>query len=238
EEKAAEEKPPIPPETPKEEPGDEEPKKDGVRVSKEGLKEEQGGFSKEFDERGGGEVAKGVLGTLKEGADSKGVSLNQHIAEEVDKMKQKGADLEPTEHNIITAGSHLLNLDKLIKEADAKDQNTDDLIKQRDATASVLRQLGNKAGRNLGLFNLVFKDVTDSEISVARNTLSKILGTDIPETLEELEKSDLTAADKKKVEPYVRQIEELKKAQAEAESQSIKNTAALNDEEVQKAIKE
>lgn len=208
------------------------------RISKRGLKADYN-FSEEFDSRGGGEVAAGVLQNLKKESDNTGVPLNQQIANEVSNMKSQGEALEPTEHNIITAGAHLLNLNKQFNEALDKGEDVGDIGKKINDTNSVLRRLGNKAGRNLGLFNLVFKDVSDSEISVIRKKLSGALGVkDIPESTEDLKNSDLTDKDKKKVEPYVKRIEELKKEQAEYEAKSANNISSMNDEEVQKAIKE
>ena len=148
---------------------------------------------------------------------------------------------DPTEHNIITAGAHLLNLDNQLKNAYANGDSEviSKISKQKDETSAVLRQLGNNAGRNLGLFNLVFKDVSDNEIKVTRDHLKKILGVeDVPETLEKLKNSNLSNYDKIKVEPYVRKIEEFKKVALDQEIKSNNNIKSINDEEVKKALHE
>lgn len=225
-----------------------EGEKKGIRISKSGLLN-QSGFTKEFAERGGKEVANGVLEKLKSRADTKGITVEQQAAYEVDSMK--GKSIDPTEHNIITAGVHLLDisnqLDKAIVENDV--QNINRLTKMRDEANGVLRQLGNNAGRNLGLFNLVFKDVSDKEISVAINNIKRIVGvSDIPESIEDLNKSDLTAEDKKTVEPYVKAIDNLKKARdgyidekgnriEGYEEKAKKIISSEDDKQVQDAIK-
>jgi hypothetical protein len=207
-----------------------------VAISKKALGDNYG-FSKDFDVRGGDVVATDVLSSLNRKAEKNNVDLPTQIANEVDSMVKKG--IEPTEFNIITAGSHLLNIDKKIAEAQSRGDllEFENLNEQRTQVLSVLRTLGNKAGRNLGLFNLVFQDVDASEIKTTRNYLKKVLKVDdVPETIADLNKSNLTAEQKKTVRPYVEKIEKTK-AQFEAiEKQVDKNIAEINNEEVNAAI--
>ena len=207
-----------------------------VAISKKALGDNYG-FSKDFDVRGGDVVATDVLDSLNKKAEKNQVDLPTQIAKEVDLMVKKG--IEPTEFNIITAGSHLLNIDKKIAEAQSRGNTTEveNLNQQRKQVLEVLRTLGNKAGRNLGLFNLVFQDVDASEIKTTRNYLKKVLKVDdVPETISDLNKSNLTAEQKKVVRPYVEKIEKAK-AQFEAtEKQVDKNIAEINNEEVNAAI--
>lgn len=207
-----------------------------VAISKKALGDNYG-FSKDFDVRGGDVVATDVLDSLNKKAAKNDVDLPTQIAKEVDLMVKKG--IEPTEFNIITAGSHLLNIDKKISEAQSRGDllEVENLNEQRKQVLEVLRTLGNKAGRNLGLFNLVFQDVDASEIKTTRNYLKKVLKVDdVPETISDLNKSNLTAEQKKIVRPYVEKIEKAK-AQFEAtEKQVDKNIAEINNEEVNAAI--
>lgn len=207
-----------------------------VAISKKALGDNYG-FSKDFDVRGGDVVATDVLDSLNKKAAKNDVDLPTQIAKEVDLMVKKG--IEPTEFNIITAGSHLLNIDKKISEAQSRGDllEVENLNEQRKQVLEVLRTLGNKAGRNLGLFNLVFQDVDASEIKTTRNYLKKVLKVDdVPETISDLNKSNLTADQKKIVRPYVEKIEKAK-AQFEAtEKQVDKNIAEINNEEVNAAI--
>lgn len=226
-----------PPETPKNEnEGKEE--NEGIGISKAALNESHG-FKRIFESKSAKEVADNVFSELQSEAKDKGIKVNQHIANEVDDMAAQGSKLAPTEYNIITAGTHSMNIDRQIDEAQAKGESVESLIKERDKTDAVLRQLGNNAGRNLGLFNLVFNDITDSGINVARRNLSKVLGIeDIPQTLEDLKNSDLSSFDKKRAYPYVERIEKLIKERDDYEKKSIQNISKINDEEVQKAIKD
>lgn len=226
-----------PPETPKNEnEGKEE--NEGIGISKAALNESHG-FKRVFESKSAKEVADNIFSELQSEAKDKGIKVNQHIANEVDDMAAQGSKLAPTEYNIITAGTHSMNIDRQIDEAQAKGESVESLIKERDKTDAVLRQLGNNAGRNLGLFNLVFNDITDSGINVARRNLSKVLGIeDTPQTLEDLKNSDLSSFDKKRAYPYVERIEKLIKERDDYEKKSIQNISKINDEEVQKAIKD
>jgi hypothetical protein len=207
-----------------------------VAISKKALGDNYN-FSKEFDVRGGDVVATDVLTDLKQAANENKVDLNTQIANEVNLMS-KGQP-EPTEHNIITAGSHLLNIDKKIAEAQSNGNllEVENLNEQRNQVLSVLRTLGNKAGRNLGLFNLVFKDVDASEIKVTRDHLKNILNVEeVPETIAELDKSNLTSEQKKTVRPYVEKIEKAKIEFDKLEKEVTKNIAKINQDEFNAAI--
>ena len=207
-----------------------------VAISKKALGDNYN-FSKDFDVRGGDVVATDVLTDLKEAANENKVDLNTQIANEVNLMS-KGQP-EPTERNIITAGSHLLNIDKKIAEAQANGNllEVENLNEQRNQVLSVLRTLGNKAGRNLGLFNLVFKDVDASEIKVTRDHLKNILNVEeVPETIAELDKSNLTAEQKKTVRPYIEKIEKAKNEFNELEKEVTKNISKINQDEFNAAI--
>jgi hypothetical protein len=207
-----------------------------VAISKKALGDNYS-FSKEFDVRGGDVVATDVLTTLNKKAKKNNVDLDVQIANEVSSMAKKG--VEPTEFNIITAGSHLLNIDKKIDAAQTRGDllEVENLNEQRKQVLEVLRTLGNKAGRNLGLFNLVFQDVDASEIKTTRNYLKKFLNVDdVPETVADLNKSNLTAEQKKTVKPYVEKIEKIKSQFDAVEKQVDKKIVEINNEEVNAAI--
>lgn len=207
-----------------------------IEISKKALGENYN-FSKDFDVRGGDVVATDVLTDLNKAAKENNVDLNTQIATEVNAMFN--GNVEPTEHNIITAGAHLLNLDKKIETAQNSGNlaEIESLTEQREQVLSVLRTLGNKAGRNLGLFNLVFKDVDASEIKVTRDRLKNILNvSEVPETLAELEKSNLTADQKKTIRPYVEKIEKTKAQFNQLEKEINANILKINDQEINAAL--
>ena len=207
-----------------------------VAISKKALGDNYG-FSKDFDVRGGDVVATDVLTSLNQKAKKNNVDLDTQIANEVDSMAKRG--VEPTEFNIVTAGSHLLNIDKKINAAQTRGDllEVENLTEQRKQVLDVLRTLGNKAGRNLGLFNLVFQDVDASEIKTTRSYLKKVLNVDeVPETIADLNKSNLTAEQKKTVRPYVERIEKVKSQFEAVEKQVDKNIFEINNEEVNAAI--
>jgi hypothetical protein len=207
-----------------------------VAISKKALGDNYG-FSKDFDVRGGDVVATDVLTSLNQKAKKNNVDLDTQIANEVDSMAKRG--VEPTEFNIVTAGSHLLNIDKKINAAQTRGDllEVENLNEQRKQVLDVLRTLGNKAGRNLGLFNLVFQDVDASEIKTTRSYLKKVLNVDeVPETIADLNKSNLTAEQKKTVRPYVERIEKVKSQFDAVEKQVDKNIFEINNEEVNAAI--
>jgi hypothetical protein len=207
-----------------------------VAISKKALGDNYN-FSKDFDVRGGDVVATDVLTSLNQKAKKNNVDLDTQIANEVDSMAKRG--IEPTEFNIVTAGSHLLNIDKKINAAQTRGDllEVENLNEQRKQVLDVLRTLGNKAGRNLGLFNLVFQDVDASEIKTTRSYLKKVLNVDeVPETIADLNKSNLTAEQKKTVRPYVERIEKVKSQFEAVEKQVDKNIFEINNEEVNAAI--
>jgi hypothetical protein len=207
-----------------------------VAISKKALGDNYN-FSKDFDVRGGDVVATDVLTSLNQKAKKNNVDLDTQIANEVDSMAKRG--VEPTEFNIVTAGSHLLNIDKKINAAQTRGDllEVENLNEQRKQVLDVLRTLGNKAGRNLGLFNLVFQDVDASEIKTTRSYLKKVLNVEeVPETIADLNKSNLTAEQKKTVRPYVEKIEKVKSQFEAVEKQVDKNIAEINNEEVNAAI--
>ena len=206
-----------------------------VQISKKALGNNYN-FSKEFDIRGGDVVATDVLTEVTNRAEKNGVDVTTQRAIEVGLMS-KGTP-EPTEYNIITAGSHLLNIDAKIAKAQETGNlaEVESLNEQRTEVLSVLRTLGNKAGRNLGLFNLVFQETDRSEIKLTRDYLKKVLKVEVPETIAELEKSNLTAEQKKIVRPYVEKIEKAKASFDVIEKEVNKNITKINDDEVNAAI--
>ena len=206
-----------------------------IQISKKALGNNYN-FSKEFDIRGGDVVATDVLTEVTNRAEKNGVDVTTQRAIEVGLMS-KGTP-EPTEYNIITAGSHLLNIDAKIAKAQETGNlaEVESLNEQRTEVLSVLRTLGNKAGRNLGLFNLVFQETDRSEIKLTRDYLKKVLKVEVPETIAELEKSNLTAEQKKIVKPYVEKIEKAKASFDIIEKEVNKNITKINDQEVNEAI--
>jgi uncharacterized protein Yka (UPF0111/DUF47 family) len=120
----------------------------------------------------------------------------------------------------------LLNIDsKIIKAQETGNlAEVESLNEQRNEVLSVLRTLGNKAGRNLGLFNLVFQETDRSQVKLTRDYLKKVLKVaEVPETIAELDKSNLTAEQKKTVRPYVERIEKVKSQFEAVEKQVDKN---------------
>ena len=206
-----------------------------VAISKKALGNNYN-FSKEFDVRGGDVVATDVLTEITKRAEKNNVDVPTQRAIEVNLML-KGTP-EPTEFNIITAGSHLLNIDAKISKAQESGDlsEVENLNEQRNEVLSVLRTLGNKAGRNLALFNLVFQETDRSEIKLTRDYLKKVLNVEVPETIADLEKSNLTAEQKKTVRPYVEKIEKAKASFDAIEKEVNKNITKINDEEVNAAI--
>jgi hypothetical protein len=210
-----------------------------VKISKKALGDNYN-FSKEFDARGGDVVATDVLEQVTKKAEKNNTDVKTQRAIDVENMYK--TDPEPTEYNIITAGSHLLEIDNKIAKAQEAGNKTEveNLTEQRNRTLSVLRKLGNKAGRNLGLFNLAFMMEAEgdrSEIKVTRNNLKKILKVDdLPETLADLNKSDLTAEQRKLVIPYIKKLEKIKTEYDPVEKKVYENIAEINNEEVIAAI--
>ena len=207
-----------------------------VQISKKALGENYN-FSKDFDVRGGDVVATDVLTEVTNRAEKNGVDVPTQRAIEVGLMSKNTP--EPTEYNIITAGSHLLSIDaKIIKAQEGGNlAEVESLNEQRNEVLSVLRTLGNKAGRNLGLFNLVFQETGRSEVKLTRDYLKKVLKVeDVPETIAELEKSNLTAEQKKIVRPYVEKIEKAKADFEAIEKEVNKNISVLNDQEINAAL--
>jgi hypothetical protein len=207
-----------------------------IQISKKALGDNYN-FSKEFDVRGGDVVATDVLTEVTKRAEKNGVDVPTQRAIEVGLMS-KGTP-EPTEYNIITAGSHLLNIDsKIIKAQETGNlAEVESLNEQRNEVLSVLRTLGNKAGRNLGLFNLVFQETDRSQVKLTRDYLKKVLKVaEVPETIAELNKSNLTAEQKKTVRPYVEKIEKAKANFEAIEKEVNKNISILNDQEINAAL--
>jgi len=207
-----------------------------IQISKKALGDNYN-FSKEFDVRGGDVVATDVLTEVTKRAEKNGVDVPTQRAIEVSLMS-KGTP-EPTEYNIVTAGSHLLNIDsKIIKAQETGNlAEVESLNEQRNEVLSVLRTLGNKAGRNLGLFNLVFQETDRSQVKLTRDYLKKVLKVaEVPETIAELDKSNLTAEQKKTVRPYVEKIEKAKANFEAIEKEVNKNISILNDQEINAAL--
>jgi hypothetical protein len=210
-----------------------------VAISKKALGDNYN-FSKEFDARGGDVVATDVLEQVTKKAEKNNTDVKTQRAIDVDNMYK--TDPEPTEYNIITAGSHLLEIDTKIAKAQEAGNTTEveNLTEQRNRTLSVLRKLGNKAGRNLGLFNLAFMMEAEgdrSEVKVTRNNLKKILKVDdLPDTLAELNKSDLTAEQKKLVIPYIKKLEKIKTDYDPVEKQVYENISEINNEQLNAEI--
>ena len=220
----------------KEEPS-EEKKQEGIKISKAALKD-QYNFSAEFDKRGGEEVAVSVLTELNKRAEKNGISLSQQITNEIEQINNNP---QPTEFNIITAGKNLLDIDGKIKNAIAKNDKTvdiEELKAQRDEASLLLRKLSNSAGRNLGLFNLVFHDANESNINVTRNEIKKKLNiSDVPENMDALKKSNLTAYEKEKAAPYVKELENIKEDYKKEEEEINKRIQSETDKKLSDAIK-
>lgn len=223
-------------EQPQEQPS-EEKKQEGIKISKAALKN-QYNFSAEFDRRGGEEVAVNVLTELNKRAKENGINLNQQIYNEIEKINQNP---QPTEFNIILAGKNLLDIDGKIKDAINKNDKTvdiEELKAQRDQASLLLRKLSNAAGRNLGLFNLVFHDANESNINVTRDEIKKKLNiSNVPETMDALKKSNLTAYEKEKVAPYVKELENIKKDYTQEEDAINKRIQEETDKKLTEAIK-
>ena len=212
-------------------------KQEGIKISKAALKD-QYNFSAEFDRRGGEEVAVGVLTELNKRAEKNGLNLSEQISNEIQQIHNNP---QPTEFNIIIAGKNLLDIDGKIKDAIAKNDKTidiEELKAQRDEASLLLRKLSNAAGRNLGLFNLVFHDANESNINVTRDEIKKKLNiSDVPETMDALKKSNLTAYEKEKAAPYVKELENIKEDYKKEEEAINKRMQSETDKKLSDAIK-
>lgn len=231
--------------TPKEEPIKEEipiaKKWSGTLISKAGLQASDYPFSKDFDVRGGQEVATDMLSRIKSQATRNDISLASQLRRKVESMK--GTNPHPTEYNIISAGTHLLNIDKQIETAIENGQNIDNLRQERDETAAVLRKLGNNAGRNLGLFNLIFHEANSSEIKVTVNSIKRTLNIkNIAESVAELDsqlkRGEINPIDYEKVKPYVEKIEKYKADLDVAEKTFEDRAKEFRKESEEAALKE
>lgn len=231
--------------TPKAEPIKEEiptaKKWSGTLISKAGLQASDYPFSKDFDVRGGQEVATDMLSRIKSQATRNDISLASQLRRKVESMK--GTNPHPTEYNIISAGTHLLNIDKQIETAIENGQNIDNLRQERDETAAVLRKLGNNAGRNLGLFNLIFHEANSSEIKVTVNSIKRTLNIkNIAESVSELDsqlkRGEINPIDYEKVKPYVEKIEKYKADLDVAEKTFEDRAKEFRKESEEAALKE
>ena len=226
-----------------EEPQEEKPlktKKD-VQISKQALGDNYN-FSAEFDKKGADAVAVDVLEKVGEKAKKNGNDIKTQRAIDVNEMYE--TDPEPTEYNIITAGSHLLEIDNRIAKAQESGNlaEVENLTEQRNKTLLVLRRLGNKAGRNLALFNLSFLvegEGDRSEIKLTRDHLKRVLNVDeVPETISELDKSNLTAQQKKTVRPFVEKIEKAKNDYDAIQKEVKDNITQIDEQEINSLIEE
>ncbi len=222
-----------PPNEPSEEVDNEDNSQKGG-ISKKALKKEYG-FVKDFPSVTDQEVANNAMDKLHASAESNGVSLEQQAANEVAMMKNKKG--EASEHDIMVAAYHLRNLDEQIAKANKNNTDAEHLLNQREEALTTLRQLGNNAGRNLRLFGNVYKKVEGGRLEVVRAELKRDLGVDdIPKSMLDLKLSKLSDADKKKVEPYVKAIEELNKTINDINNKADKSTTDINSKEVQDYI--
>jgi uncharacterized protein YqgV (UPF0045/DUF77 family) len=225
------------------EPQEEKPlktKKD-VQISKQALGDNYN-FSLEFDKKGADAVAVDVLEKVGEKAKRNGNDIKTQRAIDVNEMYE--TDPEPTEYNIITAGSHLLEIDSRIEKAQESGNlaEVENLTEQRNKTLTVLRRLGSKAGRNLGLFNLSFLVEAEgdrSQIKLTRDHLKRVLKVEeVPETIAELEKSNLTAEQKKTVRPFVEKIEKAKADYDAVQKEVTRNLTEIDEQEINSLIDE
>ncbi len=213
---------------------EEEAGKEWTGISKAALKK-QYGFTKAFDSKSDQSVANETMDRLRTSAQDNGITAEQQAANEVAAMKDKKG--EASEHDIMTAAYHLLNLDEQLKKA-TDNTEIDNLISQRNDALETLRKLGNNAGRNLRLFGTVFKKSAESSIETARVEIKRILGVDeIPKTEADLDKSKLSNTDKNKVRPFVKAIEQLGKEIADINKKSESEIKNIDDKEVQDYIK-
>jgi hypothetical protein len=205
-----------------------------TRINKAALKEDYG-FTKNFESKSDQSVANEAMRKLHERAADNGITPQQQAANEVVAMKHKTG--EASEHDIVTAAYHLMNLDEQISKV--KDDFTEGLLlQQREDALTTLRQLGNNAGRNLRLFSVAYKKVAEGAIDATRRQLRRDLGIEeLPKTIKDLEKSNLTAADKKKVRPYVQTIEQLEKDLKDINKKGESTVKDIDDNELQEAIK-
>lgn len=151
---------------------------------------------------------------VKSNAEKNGRSLESQLAKEVDDMRAIPDGPEPNEHNIMVAGSRLMDIHNQLNDAIAQNntQMIDLLSVQRQQVADLIRVMSNKAGRNLRLFSLVFSKSDDGERTVVQNRIKSILGVNkMFDNVADLDKSDLTAEEKDKVRPYVEELEQIKK---------------------------
>jgi hypothetical protein len=206
------------------------------KISKKGLKQDYD-FSKNFPSRNDQQVSDETMDRLNLRAKNNNISVEQQAANEVLAMKNKKG--EASEHDIITAAFHLRNLDKQIEDANKNGEDASHLLHQRDEALTSLRKLGNNAGRNLRLFGAAYKLTEDGRLETTRAQLKRDLGvSDIPKTMTALRLSKLSPEDKKKVEPYVKELEKVKKTIDEINAKADKATVDLKSKEVQDYIEQ
>ena len=203
-------------------------------IDKKSLKNDYG-FEKNFDTVSHQEVANKAVSELNESANENGITLEQQVANEIANMGKKIGDA--SEHDIMTAALNLRLIDEQIKKANDNGEPADHLLIQQQKALEVLRMLGNRAGRNLGLFSGIYKLVDNGKLEVTRAAIRKNLDIPfVPQTMVELKLSKLSDTDKKKVEPYVKAIERLNKALADINSRTSKEIVDFNNKEVKDYI--
>lgn len=220
-----EETPPVPPaeEKPKTEEADNE---DGYSISKQGIFDRYG---KKFEKAklGWTEISQQSLDRLCQDAEEKNSTVEQQAKVQVDNMVEeiKHNRLSVSHFRITAAVTHLINTEEAIdnlsnqkastpqERADLKAQ-LDLAIEERDKTLEVIDKLGSASGRNLGLFAGIFSKNNDGGLKIAVRKIEGVLGVELPETVEALDKiseTQMSATTKNKIRPFVAKIEQIKK---------------------------
>lgn len=195
----------------------------GTRISKQGVFD-QYGVQFEKTRIGWNDITKDALGSLTDDAIKNGTSVAREAERQVNEMRSvmNTRKFAVSEHNIVTAAIHLMNLDASIDEIKTRPAGTPDremvngvdlydLLAKRDSTLELIDKMGSKSGRNLGLFAGVFSRDDDGGVSAHRDMIGAMLNQKLPETLEELEADgSLSNREKAKIRPYVEKLVQIK----------------------------
>lgn len=213
---------------------------DGYRgISKSYLKKHDD-YVKTFESKSDKEVADTAMKSLAKRAEENDITVEQQAENEVGAMlNRKGVS---SEQDIVTAAYHLTDLDGQIEKEMSKNSadNTqlDILLNKKQKAMEALRLLANSTGRNLGLFGTLFKKIASDNIGTYRAQIKSIYDVaDLPKTVEDLNKSNLSKIDKQKLLPFVTEIEKLTKTLKESDTKSKAKIKDIKDKAVQNYIK-
>ena len=213
------------------------PKNDGGNdggISKASVKNDYG-FTKNFEQQSDKDLSNKIISELERRGKLAGRTAEQQAAFEVGNMFIP--DGHASSHDIITTAFHLRNLDAQIEKSNNLGENTDHLLSQRQKALDVLAELGHNSGSNLRLFSLAYKITQEGRLDIIKAELKRDLKIDnIPSTIAELKASNLSAEDKIKIEPYVREIESIKVELSKIKTEAENNTKSAIEEALKEQV--